>query len=200
MLSSEGIIDYFSSPNPVEIDSSKMGVDPPAGEGTAATTGGESTTEPAAKSNQLNEEGKAGEDKKHETTTAPPAEETTANPKRDDIAELLKFLRMHVGGHVYPLMALAELLVPLILDKGASVDAAIAYFESVEFRQQQPFCDVILRILPDVTVTDVRPLLSKVRDPQTVKDLQKKGFCDIRGKIISAFLFGAFIQAQRGAL
>ena len=62
----------------------------------------------------------------------------------------------------------------------------------------QPFYDLTLRILPDVTATGVRPLLYKVRDPQRVKNLQKKGFCDVHGKIISAFLFEAFIQAQRG--
>ena len=121
-----------------------------------------------------------------------------SNPKRDEIAKLLKFLRTHVGGHIYPLMSLAEQLIPLICDNGASVDQTIGHFESVEFRGQQQFSDLTLRILPDVTVADVRPLLYKIRDPQILKDLQKKGFCDVHGKIVSPFLFEAFIQAQRG--
>ena len=118
--------------------------------------------------------------------------------RREEIAKLLEFLRSHVGGHVYPLMSLAELLVPLIGANHASAGEAQAHFESFAFRQQEHFRDLAIRILPDVTVTDIRPLLYKMRDPQTVKDLQKKGFCDVRGKIISPFLFEAFVQAQCG--
>ena len=117
---------------------------------------------------------------------------------KDEIGKLLRFIRSHVGGHIYPLMWLAEQLVPRIKDQGSSLDEVIKYFESKDFRAQERFQEMVHRILPDVTATDVRPLLYRIRDDRALVDLRKKGFCDSSGRIISQFLFENFVSFQEG--
>ena len=115
-----------------------------------------------------------------------------------EIEKLLQFIRSHVGGHIYPLMWLAEHLVPKMKNEGFSVEEVIRYFESNDFRGQQAFQEMVQRILPDVTATDVRPLLYRDPDDRAVADLRKKGFCDSNGMIVSQFLFENFVSHQGG--
>ena len=100
---------------------------------------------------------------------------TSSGARRDEIGKLLEYIRSHVGGHIYPLMWLAEHLVPRIKNQGSSVEDVIKYYESNTFRSQVPFQEMVQRVLPDVVATDIRPLLYKTSDPRAQLDLQKKG-------------------------
>ena len=123
---------------------------------------------------------------------------SASGARRDEIGRLLQCIRSHVGGHIYPLMWLAEQLVPKIKDEGSSVDEVIKYFESGNFRAQEPFQEMVQRVLPDVTATDIGPLLYRIRDDRALVDLRKKGFCDSSGGIISPFLFENFVSFREG--
>ena len=122
----------------------------------------------------------------------------TTGETRAAIEKLLQFIRSHVGGHIYPLMWLAEHLVPKVKDEGFSVEKVIRYFESNDLRGQEEFQEMVQRILPDVRVTDVHPLLYREPDDRALADLQKKGFCDSNGMIVSQFLFENFVSHQGG--
>ena len=123
---------------------------------------------------------------------------TSSGARRDEIGKLLQYIRSHVGGHIYPLMWLAEHLVPRIKNEGSSVDDVIKYYESDAFRSQKAFKEMVQRVLPDVLATDIRPLLYRRRDARAQFDLKKKGFCDSSGRIISTFLFENFVSFQEG--
>ena len=123
---------------------------------------------------------------------------TSSGATRDEIRKLLQYIRSHVGGHIYPLMWLAEHLVPLIKNQGYSLNDVIKHYESNEFRSLETFQEMVQRVLPDVLATDIRPLLYRRPDARARLDLQRKGFCDSGGRIISTFLFDNFVSFQQG--
>lgn len=99
---------------------------------------------------------------------------------------LLKSVRSYVGGHVYPLMRLAELLKPYIV-QGKSAEQVRKMLDSHEFRNSEDFQKMVDRIVP-TTYTDLRPLLYRVRDFEAMEDLQKKGICNKNFELISPLL------------
>lgn len=110
-----------------------------------------------------------------------------------EIIALVKLVREYVGGHVYPLMRLSELLVPQILQQGKTADQAMKVLMTNDFRAGIQFQLVANRIRPPPP-NDLRPLLYSVRDPATLTLLLKKGFCDQNGKIASHLLFDLYVQ------
>lgn len=113
---------------------------------------------------------------------------TSSGARQDEIRKLLQCILSHVGGHICPLMWLAEDLIPCIKNQGSSVDDVIKCCKSDAFRSQETFEEMVQRMLPDVLATDIRPLLCKMRDSCAQFDLQKKGFCVLsrRGRIFVA--------------
>lgn len=111
----------------------------------------------------------------------------------DQVDLLLEYIRNYVGGHVYPLMWLAEQLVPRLAAQNCSIQEVINFLDSCLFREQEDFVAMVDRILPTVAETNIRALLYKIPDPNALYDLQRMGFCNKENKIISQFLFQEFI-------
>lgn len=111
------------------------------------------------------------------------------------IRDLLIYLRSYVGGHIYPLMWLAERLVPRL--ERESVAQVTEYFTSPEFRQEENFKLMSERIIPDVSATDIRPLLYKNKDEHALRDLRRKGICDGDNKILSQLVFESILAELR---
>jgi hypothetical protein len=116
-----------------------------------------------------------------------------------EIRTLLVYLRSFVGGHIYPLMWLAERLVSRITSNRESAAQVIDYFGSSVFRQQEDFKRMTERILPNVRATDIHPLLYKVRDENNLYDLRRNGICDGDNRIISQLLFESLLAVLRPA-
>ena len=115
-----------------------------------------------------------------------------------EIATLLEYVRSYVGGHIYPLMWLAERLVPRITgEKRQTAKQVITYLGSSEFQQQEDFKLMVDRILPPVGATDLRPLLYKVQNENALYDLRRKGICDEDNQIISQLLFESILLKLR---
>jgi hypothetical protein len=120
-------------------------------------------------------------------------------PDAQEIRTLLVYLRSFASGHIYPLMWLAERLVPRITSNGESAAQVIDYFGSSLFKQQEDFKRMTERILPNVGATAIRPLLHKVRDENNLYDLRRKGICDGDNRIISQLLFESLLTGLRPA-
>jgi len=72
--------------------------------------------------------------------------------QKEHITMVLKFVRSHVGGYIYPLMWLAEQSVSSIIQTGATAEAAIARIASSEFHENVKYTEMCRRIVPDVDV------------------------------------------------
>lgn len=114
-----------------------------------------------------------------------------------EIDTLLEYVRSYVGGHIYPLMWVAERLVPRITRDGETANQVITYLGSSEFQQQEDFKLMVERILPPVGATDLRPLLYKVQNDNALYDLRRKGICDEDNQIISQLLFESILLKLR---
>ncbi|KAG7356855.1 AAA domain containing protein [Nitzschia inconspicua] len=99
---------------------------------------------------------------------------------------LFKHIRWYVGGHVYPLVWLAEKLKARILE-GQSAVQVKKLLDSYDFRNEKSFKQMVERIVP-TSYTDLRPLLHKTRDPNGMIDFKKKGICNSKNEIISFLL------------
>eukprot|EP00545_Synedropsis_sp_CCMP1620_P005400 CAMPEP_0119016120 /NCGR_PEP_ID=MMETSP1176-20130426/11823_1 /TAXON_ID=265551 /ORGANISM="Synedropsis recta cf, Strain CCMP1620" /LENGTH=475 /DNA_ID=CAMNT_0006969449 /DNA_START=12 /DNA_END=1439 /DNA_ORIENTATION=+ len=114
--------------------------------------------------------------------------------KHAHIKELVMHIREYAGGHIYPVMRLSELLVPLITEQVGTGKAIVA-LHSEQFRQSDGFCRLANRIMPPPP-TDIRPLLYINKNPMVMESLMKKGFCDMEGKIVSHLLFDLFTESM----
>ena len=116
-----------------------------------------------------------------------------------EVSKWLSHLCWHTGGHVYPLMRLSELLVPKIKkEDGMSAEECISFYESLDFRKTTEFQEVCQRILPDIETYDIMQLFNKNknRDYQAQRRLQRAGFCNQNGKIISNLLIEAHFASM----
>ena len=110
--------------------------------------------------------------------------------KRNEIEKFITELRSYVGGHVYPLMRLSELLVQRIKNGGATSDETISYLNSAQFRTSKDFGDLRTRILPDLQDIDIRALFKAgdISLSPALAQLFKRGFCDMNGRVVSPLL------------
>lgn len=109
-----------------------------------------------------------------------------------EVSTLLSHLCWHTGGHVYPLMRLSELLVPRILNEGGvSAEECIDFYDSLEFRKSTEFEDVCKRILPDIGTYDLKQLFFGSQNDEAWKRLERTGFCNRNGRIVSNLLVEA---------
>lgn len=123
-----------------------------------------------------------------------------ANPAQTiQIEQLLRYIRAHVGGHIYPLMWLAEQLVSKV-DAGMTAQQVIDLLHSEPFREREDFKLMTDRILPrdTLSVQVFRALLTLNPDVQSLKELKRHGFCDQENKIISQLLFDTFVLSVTG--
>lgn len=112
-----------------------------------------------------------------------------------EIKKLIQHVRWYVGGHVYPLMRITELLLPKMKVDGMNAKQVIVYLNSEEFREQRDFRKLCQRILPPVATTEIRPLLYKAKDLTSLTNLVRTGFCDDRGKIVSHLLLDIHLRS-----
>jgi hypothetical protein len=110
------------------------------------------------------------------------------------IRTLVQYIRDYAGGHIYPVMRLSEMLVPVVI-QGSSAEDVIARIHANDFRQTEDFLYMADRIRPPPPI-DLRPLLYAVRDPMQMENLMKKGFCGKDGKIVSNLLFDIFTESM----
>jgi hypothetical protein len=75
---------------------------------------------------------------------------------KDQVFELVSYLCQQTGGCVFPLMRLAELLVPEVKN-GVSATDQIAHYASRSFRQSVEFKSVRQRILPNLSHINASP-------------------------------------------
>ena len=121
--------------------------------------------------------------------------QTATADQAAEIRKLLEHVRSYCGGHIYPLMWIAERLIPKIMNENKTANDLFTYLlDSQNFRMSDEFKDMQTRILPTIHQTDVSPLLYKNKDSALLHDLRKKGFCDNEDKIISQLLFESFIS------
>lgn len=111
--------------------------------------------------------------------------------KEAEVYKLLLHLCWHTGGHIFPLMRLSELLVPKIKNDCMSGDECIAYFDSHDFRKSIEFQEVCMRILPHIGTYELKQLFRRSKDDEAIKRLNRAGFCDQRGIIVSSLLVQA---------
>ena len=114
---------------------------------------------------------------------------------RGHIEGLLEAIRVYVGGHIYPMMRLAELLVPKLTTEGYTTDRTISYMNSAEFRSSLQFEDLAARVTPALEDVNVRTLFypREYRFGPELLKLQKRGFCDQNGNVISMLLFDLYL-------
>lgn len=110
-----------------------------------------------------------------------------------EINTMLEGVRAYVGGTIYPLMWIASQLLPILDVEGGTASMALDHLHSVTFRDHPGFKEMVGRILPPVSSTNIRPLLYKERDPNALLDLRKKGFCNANFKVVSELLFEQFV-------
>jgi hypothetical protein len=111
---------------------------------------------------------------------------------RASVESILVHLRSYCGGHIYPLMALAELILPTI-KTGMSGEDAIAYFESTAILSSE-FAKVVRRVSPKVQYKDVLKLFrTQGCDQDAILRLARAGFCTRQGKLISKLLLNAHL-------
>jgi hypothetical protein len=80
---------------------------------------------------------------------------TDAN-KRSEIEKFVTELRSYVGGHIYPLMRLSELLVPKIKSDNWTSDQTTSMLNSATFRNTKDFRRLCTRIMPSLQDVDMR--------------------------------------------
>mmetsp|Transcript_23876 Transcript_23876/g.39472 ORF Transcript_23876/g.39472 Transcript_23876/m.39472 type:complete len:226 (+) Transcript_23876:168-845(+) len=97
----------------------------------------------------------------------------------------LNHIRWHRGGHIYPLMRTAELLLPKITAEGQSAEDVIAHYGSPALREREEFKDICRRILPMVSVIEMRLLFFSHKEVDALKQLERKGFVNEHGAIVS---------------
>jgi hypothetical protein len=107
---------------------------------------------------------------------------------------LLEYIRLYVGGHIYPFMWLAEQLVPKIRDQGELADQVIIYFDSDLVCDQEDFKLMTDHILPPVGGTEIRPLLYRTWNANALYDLRRKGGCGNHDKVLVQLLFDSIIR------
>jgi len=112
-----------------------------------------------------------------------------------EVSVLVSHLCQHTGGHVYPLMRLSELLVAKIKFQSASAKECIAAYDSRGFRKSREFAEICDRILPDVENYDLLQLFHGDADQVATRRLQRAGFCDSSGRIISRLLVEAYLAS-----
>jgi hypothetical protein len=111
---------------------------------------------------------------------------------RASVESILVHLRSYCGGHMYPLMALAELILPTI-KTGMSGEDAIAYFESTAILSPE-FAKVVQRVSPKVQYKDVLQLFrTQGCDQDAILRLARAGFCTRQGKLVSQLLLNAHL-------
>ena len=123
--------------------------------------------------------------------------ESTTESQREQIKLLLEEIRSYVGGHIYPLMALAEQLVPGIL-AGDTAETLVHYLHSSSFRDQKGVKDIVQRVLPEIYLQDFRSLLTLNPPSSSLKELQRHGLIDKDNTVISQFLFDEYIKDRTG--
>ena len=117
----------------------------------------------------------------------------TGTVDTSELGIVLEYIRNYVGGHIYPLMWHAERLVQRLATQACNTAQAIDYLHSTAFRNQEEYQEMVDRCLPDISTTNVRPLLYKTLNPTLLYDLKRKGFCDKDNKVISQLLFQEFV-------
>lgn len=123
--------------------------------------------------------------------------EGAAPAKAEEIKLLLFRIRSYVCGHIYPLMWLAEQLVPRIIT-GQTAKQAIEFMFSSEFRDSEGFKYMRELIVPDINIQVFRALFTTNPDAESLKELQRYGFCDQYNKVISQLIFDAYVQSLTG--
>ena len=123
--------------------------------------------------------------------------DATTQGQKDQIELLLQHIRSYVGGHIYPMMFLAEQLVPAIL-AGDTEENQVHYLYSNHFRHQQEFIDMVERILPEINLQVFRALLTTNPDPSSLSELKKHGLIDEDNAVISQLLFDEYVKSRTG--
>lgn len=130
------------------------------------------------------------------------APEHLADPIKDQIKLLLCHIRYYVGGHIYPLMWLAEKLVPKLIpnqqtETGSvpimTAAAAGALLESPEFQRERDFQRMVDRIMP-TDRTDIRCLFYDQEDGTALSLLRRKGILSDDDKIVSYLLLVSIVS------
>ena len=129
------------------------------------------------------------------------APEHLADPIKDQIKLLLSHIRYYVGGHIYPLMWLAEKVVPKLIpnqqtEAGSApmtAAAAGAFLESPEFQRERDFQRMVDRIMP-TDQTDIRCLFYNQEDRTSLSLLRRKGILSADDRILSYLLLVAIIS------
>jgi hypothetical protein len=108
-----------------------------------------------------------------------------------EVENLLEHIRVHCGGHIYPLMRAAELLVPKLHSASATV---IQQHYDISFRATQDYEGICNRILPPITIKELEPLLVGETQGDGILNLQKKGLATDSGKLLSQLLLEASMK------
>jgi hypothetical protein len=112
---------------------------------------------------------------------------------------LLNDIRDYVGGHIFPLMWLAEKLVPKLVAngrRGIDVMTAVqakALLESNDFQRETGFQRMVDRIMP-TEKTDIRCLFYNKEDGTARSILRRKGVCTDDDKILSHLLLMSIVS------
>ena len=123
--------------------------------------------------------------------------DATTQGQKDQIKLLLEHIRSYVGGHIYPMMFLAEQLVPAIL-AGDTAENQVHYLHSSDFRHQQEFIEMVERIVPEINLQVFRALLTTNPDPSSLTELQQHGLIDQDNAVISQLLFDEYVKSRTG--
>ena len=126
------------------------------------------------------------------------APERLGDEVRMQIKLLLCHIRNYVGGQIFPLMWLAEKLVPqLIPDQqtGSVTTAAVqqVLLESPVFQRAKDFQRMVDRIMP-TDKTDIRCLFYNQEDRSALSLLRKKGILSDDDKIVSYLLLVSIVS------
>lgn len=114
-----------------------------------------------------------------------------------EIQLLLNRIRSYVGGQIYPLMWIAEHLVPRIISGGTAQEAMARMFSS-DFRDSEEFKHMRQRIVPGITIQDFRALFTLNPDAASLKQLQRYGLCGQDNKVITQLLFDGYVESLTG--
>ena len=117
--------------------------------------------------------------------------------QRSEIESLLGRIRDYVDGHIYPLMWLAERLVPIVIN-GGTADEAGSHMFSSEFRASPEFKSMRDRIVPEIDSQVFRALFTMNPDVASMKELRRYGLCDKSNKLMSQLLFDGYVESLTG--
>jgi hypothetical protein len=120
------------------------------------------------------------------------------NGIKAQILILLKHIRFYVGGHIYPLLWLAEKLVPKLVPSGPGTDVLTAaqaktLMESSDFTHAVDIQQMVDRILPSDT-TDIRCLFYNKLDADARALLRRKGVCNDVDQVLSYLLLQSIVS------